>query len=62
MKEIIHDVLKKYTGREANLDSLALREMITDEITYELERKGIRMLSSHYSNGKEDYVDDDLSL
>ena len=46
MKEIIHGVLARYVGTEANMDSLALREMITDEITYELECKGIAMIDT----------------
>ena len=39
MKDIIHNILEQYTGKEANLDSLALREMITDEIVDELKLK-----------------------
>ena len=41
MKEIIHGVLARYVGKEANMDSLALREMITDEIVDEIEHEYI---------------------
>ena len=58
MKDTIRNVLEKYAGTQANLDSLALREMIADEIADELQRKGIRMINYHVP----DYVDDDLSL
>jgi hypothetical protein len=59
MKNIIRNVLERYTGREANLDSLTLREMIVDEIADELESKGIRIDDLYH---KSDYIDDDLSI
>ena len=39
MKELIHEILKRYTGKGANLDSLALREMIADELYDEINTK-----------------------
>lgn len=41
MKETILRVLEKYKGTQANLDSEALREMITDELLDELHSKYI---------------------
>ena len=37
MKKVIRKVLERYVGRYANMDSITLREMITDEIVDEIE-------------------------